>query len=250
MACEVAEVSRQAFHDWRARRAAGPNQAELAEVELVELIREIHAEHDGTYGVPRMCVEMANRARRVNHKRVVRLMRAHGIVGVHKASRVRTTIPAEDHPPLPDLIGRRFGPAAPDEAWVGGVTYIATGEGWLYLASPPRLPTSALASKPSQTESVTKKNDSDTSKAEPPPAAEPTDPLETGPATTSTRAQIGRLMLGRKRRRRGVLVITQTRGRAPLPVCHPSRGPPGDLRLDQPLQPPPAALQPRLSPAR
>ena len=53
MACEVADVSRQAFHDWRARTAAGPSAAELAETELVGLMREIHAESDATYGEPR-----------------------------------------------------------------------------------------------------------------------------------------------------------------------------------------------------
>ena len=62
-------------------------------------------------------------------------MRLHGIVGVHKPAKVRTTIPAQDAPPLPDLVGRRFDPGQPDVAWVGDITYIATGEGWLYLAS-------------------------------------------------------------------------------------------------------------------
>jgi transposase InsO family protein len=135
MACEVAQVSRQAFHDWRARTAAGPTARELAEVELVAVMREIHAETDATYGEPRMTVELANRGRVVNHKRVRRLMRHHGIVGVHKPAKVRTTIPAEEHPPVPDLVGRRFAPAAPDVVWCGDITYVATGEGWLYVAS-------------------------------------------------------------------------------------------------------------------
>ncbi len=134
-ACEVAEVSRQAFHDWRARTAAGPTEAETAEAALVELMRGIHADFDGTYGEPRMTVELANRGNAVNHKRVRRLMRLHGIIGVHKPAKVRTTIPAEDNPPIPDLIGRRFKPAAPDFAWVGDITYVGTGEGWLYVAS-------------------------------------------------------------------------------------------------------------------
>lgn len=71
----------------------------------------------------------------VNHKRVARLMRVHGVVGVHKRCKLRTTIPAEGAPPLPDLIGRNFDPGAPDVAWVGDITYVPTGEGWLYLAS-------------------------------------------------------------------------------------------------------------------
>ncbi len=135
MTVKVADVSRQAFHDWRAREAAGPTEAELAEVELVELMREIHDEMNGTYGEPRMTAELARRGQRTNHKRVRRLMARHGLVGVHKPAKVRTTIPAEDNPPMPDLIGRRFAPTAPDVAWVGDITYIGTGEGWLYLAS-------------------------------------------------------------------------------------------------------------------
>lgn len=98
-------------------------------------MREIHGEHDGTYGVPRMTVELARRGRPTNRKRVERLMRAHGIVGVHKPARVRTTIPAEDNPPIPDQVGRNFAPDRPDVVWCGDITYIRTGEGWLYLAS-------------------------------------------------------------------------------------------------------------------
>ena len=134
-ACKVAEVSTTAFDDWRRRGAAGPTDAECAEAALVAAIREIHDETDGTYGEPRMTPELRDRGWAVNHKRVERLMRVHGIVGVHKPPRVRTTIPAEHAPPLPDLIGRLFDPGAPDVAWVGDITYIPTGEGWLYLAS-------------------------------------------------------------------------------------------------------------------
>ena len=134
-ACVVAQVSATAFHDWRRRQAAGPTEAEVEEAALVTAIREIHAESDETYGQPRVTPELQARGWDVNHKRVERLMRLHGIVGVHKPPKVRTTIPAEDTPLLPDLIGRRFDPGAPDIAWVGDITYIPTGEGWLYLAS-------------------------------------------------------------------------------------------------------------------
>jgi putative transposase len=134
-ACRVAEVSSSAFDDWRRREAAGPTAAELEEARLVAAIREIHTEFDSTYGEPRMTPELRDRGWVVNHKRVERLMRTHGIVGVHKPPKVRTTIPAEDAPPLPDLIGRRFAPGVPDVAWVGDITYIPTGQGWLYLAS-------------------------------------------------------------------------------------------------------------------
>ncbi len=61
-ACEVADVSRQAFYDWRSRDAAGPSGAEQAEAVLVQQMREIHDEFDETYGSPRMTVELTNRA--------------------------------------------------------------------------------------------------------------------------------------------------------------------------------------------
>lgn len=95
-ACKVAEVSTTAYDDWRRREAAGPTAAELAEARLVEAMREIHAEFDGTYGEPRMTPELRARGWVVNHKRVERLMCTHGIVGVYKPPWVRTTIPAED----------------------------------------------------------------------------------------------------------------------------------------------------------
>jgi transposase InsO family protein len=135
MACTVAEVSRQAFYDWLLRAKSGPSKAAQAEEGLVVLMREIHDDFDETYGSPRMTVELANQGTVVNHKRVARLMRVHGIVGVHKPAKVRTTIPAEHNPPLPDLLAGDFAPGRPDVAWVSDITYIPTGQGWLYLAT-------------------------------------------------------------------------------------------------------------------
>ncbi len=128
-------MSRQAFYDWQLRLAGGPTEAEQAEAALVQQMREIHDEFDETYGSPRMVVELTNQGNVVNHKRVARLMRVHGIVGVHKPAKVRTTIPAEHNPPLPDLIQRDFTVGRPDVAWVSDITYIPTGAGWLYLAT-------------------------------------------------------------------------------------------------------------------
>ena len=135
MACAVAEVSRQAFYDWRQRLAGGPTEAEQVDAELVAVMREIHDEFDETYGSPRMTVALTNQGWVVNHKRIARLMRLHGIVGVHKPAKVRTTIPTEHNPPLPDLVVGDFTVGRPDVAWVSDITYIPTGQGWLYLAT-------------------------------------------------------------------------------------------------------------------
>ena len=133
-ACETAGVSRQSFYEWKKRVAAGPTPIEIEEARLVEKMREIH-DGDDTVGSPRMTAELANQGCVVNHKRVERLMREHGMVGIPKRRTVRTTIPADDAPKIPDLVGRLFGPGRSDWAWCSDITYIPTGEGWLYLAT-------------------------------------------------------------------------------------------------------------------
>jgi transposase InsO family protein len=134
-ACEAADVSSSGYYDWCAREAAGPTERQLAEDELVELMRAIFAAADGNYGVPRMHGELRRAGLVVNKKKVRRLMRRHGMIGRHRRRRVITTFPGPDGYVLPDLVGRRFDPGAPDRAWCQDITYIATGEGWLFLAS-------------------------------------------------------------------------------------------------------------------
>jgi putative transposase len=60
MACRVATVSRQSFHDWRVRQATGPSAAERDEADLVGQIRAVHAASDGTYGEPRVTSELVS----------------------------------------------------------------------------------------------------------------------------------------------------------------------------------------------
>ena len=132
--CEAARVSRQAFYDWRAKHAAGPSERERAEADLVAAIRGVHAGSGGAYGSPRVTAQLRAAGRVVNRKRVERLMRAHQIAGIRLRRPKRTTTPARTAVTLPDLLRRDFAPGTPDRAWVSDITYIRTGEGWLYLA--------------------------------------------------------------------------------------------------------------------
>jgi transposase InsO family protein len=99
------------------------------------VITQIHDDSHGTYGAPRVTHELRRRGRRVNHKRVERLMRVHGLAGHRPRRRRCLTRPDRTVPPAPDLVGRLFDPDRPDHTWVGDLTYIRTDEGWLYLAS-------------------------------------------------------------------------------------------------------------------
>ena len=128
-------MSRQGFYDWQRRCAALPSATELAEVDLVAEIRRIHADSGGTYGSPRVTAELGRRGRRVNHKRVERLMGLWSIVGVHKRRRRRLCGTGAGVGVAPaDPVRRDFAPGAPDTVWAGDITFIPIERGWLHLA--------------------------------------------------------------------------------------------------------------------
>lgn len=132
--CRAVGVSASAYYQWTAQVESDPTDAETEEAALLAEIGEIHRSSGGSYGSPRVTSELRDRGWRVNHKRVERLMAVHDIVGFTGRKGVRTTIPAETSPKIPDLVGRDFKPGKPDERWAGDISYIPTGEGWLYLA--------------------------------------------------------------------------------------------------------------------
>ncbi|MFG2078705.1 IS3 family transposase [Nonomuraea maritima] len=133
--CRVLKVSRSGFYRWV---KAAPARAEraAADTALAEEIRQIHAAFDGTYGSPRVTAELRARGHTVNHKRVARVMRRTGVVGIHLRKKVRTTVPEPSHQKVPDLIKRDFTASAPNRRYVGDITYLPVGEGrFLYLAT-------------------------------------------------------------------------------------------------------------------
>jgi putative transposase len=134
VACQAAGVSTSAYYAWTAS-AQGAAERHREEARLVAEIRRIHARSKATYGAPRVTAELRRRGRAVNHKRVERLMRMHGIVGYRPRRRRGLTRQDRAAPPAPDLLGRLFDPDQVDLAWCGDVTWIPTDEGWLYLAS-------------------------------------------------------------------------------------------------------------------
>jgi transposase InsO family protein len=131
--CELFEVSRAAYYQ---RRNGGPSARELDDAELTEQIREVHADSNGTYGSPRVTKELRKRGVVVGRRRVRRLMRLAGLEGRAKKRWRRTTIPDPDFDRAKDLIQRAFGPCTEvDRRYVGDITYVATWEGWAYLAT-------------------------------------------------------------------------------------------------------------------
>jgi putative transposase len=130
--CSVLGVTRAGYYAWRQR---GPSRRALDDAELASLIRRVFVESLETYGAPRIHAELrAAHGIRVGRKRVARLMRLLELEGVsRRGKRRRTTIPDPAAAPAPDLVGRRFTAARPNELWLADI-YLPTREGWLFLA--------------------------------------------------------------------------------------------------------------------
>ena len=130
--CDVLGVS---LSGWRAWRSGGKqNSGRLTDAQLLALIRAIHAQFKGAYGSPRMHRELRDRGYCVGKARVERLMRGHDIRARHKRRWKATTDSQHGLPVAQNLVARDFSPCEPNQTWGADITYIATDEGWLYLA--------------------------------------------------------------------------------------------------------------------
>jgi putative transposase len=106
----------------------------VQDVTLTAAIDASHARSDGTYGAPRILRDLRDAGHRVGQKRVARLMRAAGLVGVSRRRWVTTTERGTVATIVPDLVQREFVAAAPNQLWVADITYVPTWAGFLYLA--------------------------------------------------------------------------------------------------------------------
>jgi len=117
-----------------ARRDRPPSKRAKADTILLEAIVGFHRRSRGTYGVPRIHADLAAAGQRVGRKRVGRLMRDAGLVGVSRRRGNRTTIRDKEARPAPDLVARNFSADRLNRLWVADITYIPTWTGFLYLA--------------------------------------------------------------------------------------------------------------------
>ena len=130
--CRVLGVSRAGFYAWQGRP---PSARAVADQQLIEQIRAIHARSRATYGAPRIHAELRlDHGVHASRKRVARLMRAAGLVGCHRRRRHGLTRRDPTAAPAPDLVGRQFTAERPNALWVADITYVPTWSGWLSLA--------------------------------------------------------------------------------------------------------------------
>ena len=130
--CVVLDVSISGYRAWR--RGGTPDRKRLTDVQILAVIRAIHAELNGAYGSPRMVRELRLRGFTAGKERVERLMRENGIRARHKRRYKVTTDSKHGLPVAANLLDRNFTPTAPNQVWTSDITYLWTDEGWLYLA--------------------------------------------------------------------------------------------------------------------
>ncbi|MEW2119602.1 IS3 family transposase [Streptomyces sp. NPDC005474] len=131
--CRVLHVARSSSYAWREGEAAR-RARQAADDALAHEITVLHLASRRTYGVPRIHAELRRHGRRVNRKRVARLMRERDIRGVTRRKHRSPTRPDKKTKPAPDLIGRDFHAERPGTKLVGDITCLPTAEGRLYLA--------------------------------------------------------------------------------------------------------------------
>lgn len=130
MTARVLKASRSGFYSWLAKGEPDDPRAELREA-----VKRVWLESDRIFGARFVPAFLPGGFAGATLYRVGKCMGELGIRGIAPNSKKRTTIPDEGAPARPDLVGRDFASPVPTYELVGDITYLKTGEGWLYLAT-------------------------------------------------------------------------------------------------------------------
>lgn len=128
--CPVLDVSSSGYYAWRCRPPSPRQQANEA---LVAQIQIVHKQSRQTYGSPRITEELQEQGHACGHNRVARLMQTHDIRAKMNKTFKQTTKSNPSAWAAPNVLAQDFHAAGPNQTWVSDITYIRTGEGWLYL---------------------------------------------------------------------------------------------------------------------
>jgi putative transposase len=130
--CAALGVSRSGYYAWDGR---APGARAQANQQLDAEIKAIFVQSRESYGSPRMTAALRQSGCVCNHKRVERRMRLQGLQDrTRRRYRVQTTDSHHDQPIAPNLLADQTPCTGPDQVWLTDITYVATDEGWLYLA--------------------------------------------------------------------------------------------------------------------
>ena len=111
-----------------------PSTREIRDEALKPEIARIHAANYGVYGARKVWLALRREGTDVARCTIERLMADLGLTGAVRGTVKKTTIPDPAGSRSPDLVGRQFGPPAPNRLWVADLTYVSTWSGWVYVA--------------------------------------------------------------------------------------------------------------------
>jgi len=131
--CEVYGVSCSGYYAWRCRQDH-PSQKKLARDRLDQLVATAFAARKGRSGAVGLTLDLDELGHKYNRKTVAASMKRQGLVA--KAAKKYKATTDSDHnlPVAPNLLEQDFSADGPNQKWVCDITYLRTGEGWLYLA--------------------------------------------------------------------------------------------------------------------
>ena len=136
--CHILGVSRSGYAAWHRRQGQPPSSRQQEEARLVLHIRAAHRKGRHYYGSPRVYDELRDQGIATSRKRVARLMKQEGLIGRSRGpSRLSTTDSRHAWPVAANLLARCFAPGeigSMNRFWCGDITYVATEDGWQYLA--------------------------------------------------------------------------------------------------------------------
>ncbi|VDG87608.1 IS600 ORF2 [Shigella dysenteriae] len=129
--CQVFGVSRSGYYNWVQHE---PSDRKQSDERLKLEIKVAHIRTRETYGTRRLQTELAENGIIVGRDRLARLRKELRLRCKQKRKFRATTNPNHNLPVAPNLLNQTFAPTAPNQVWVADLTYVATQEGWLYLA--------------------------------------------------------------------------------------------------------------------
>lgn len=133
--CQALEVWASGYYDWEQRKSS-PGPRALEERQLRSEITRIHQDSRQSYGAPRVQMALRGQGRRHGRNRIARLMREQGLFGRQKRRyRLRTTDSNHDQPIAPNRLAQLPRASRPNQIWAADITYVATAQGWVYVAA-------------------------------------------------------------------------------------------------------------------
>lgn len=129
--CRALEVTRSGYYAWRNR---DPSERDRQDTKLRVEIRSVYQRSRRRYGSPRIQRELRKKGIPISCKRVARIMKEEDLKARPKRRFRVTTLSDHSEAIAPNVLNRRFDIGEPDRFWAADITYVPTGEGWLYLA--------------------------------------------------------------------------------------------------------------------